>query len=350
MRAAIMEGAGEPLVVREFAEPRPAPHGVLLRIEACGICRSDWHAWVGHWDWLGFRLNYPHILGHELCGIVEETGAEVRRFRKGDRVLVPFSQGEGMCPHCRSGHSNVCEQAVSPGFDYWGGFGRYCAIPHADFNLVPMPETMDFVEGAALGCRYMTAFHGLASTIGVRAGEWVAIQGCGGVGLSAVQIATALGACVVAVDIDDDKLILARGQGAVATLNARAGNAAAAVRDLTKGGADVSVHALGVKATCLAAIGSLRKRGRHLQLGLTGKSERGEIALPIDRIVNEELAIGGGQGMPSAAYGPMLAMIGNGRLAPSSLVSRRLPLDEVPQAIVEMGDFRTMGFTVIDRY
>ena len=351
MRAAVMEGVKQPIVVRELPDPRIEPHGALVRVEENGVCRSDWHGWVGDWDWLGLTFEFPHVLGHEFCGVVEEVGGDVRAFRKGDRVIVPFSQGEGSCHMCRTGHSNMCESSFSPGFNYWGGFGRFSAIPHADVNLVRLPENMSFVDGASLGCRYMTSFHGLVNQAGVRPGEWVAVHGCGGIGLSAVQIATALGANVIAIDIDDKKLEAATKQGAVATLNARNRNdPAGAIKEMTKGGAHVSVDALGIKATCQNSIRSLRKRGRHLQIGMTGGAERGEIAVPIDLIANEELLLVGSQGMPAVGYDAMLAMVETGRLNPGSLVSRRLGLDEVGAVLTSMDGFGTLGIPVIDRY
>ena len=350
MRAAVMEGVRKPLVVREMPDPEIKPHGAMVRVEANGVCRSDWHGWVGDWGWMGLKFEFPHVLGHEFCGVIEEIGREVRSFAKGDRVIVPFSQGEGTCRMCRGGHSNVCEHGMAPGFNYWGGFGRLSAIPHADVNLVRMPDSLDFVEAASMGCRFMTSYHGLVAQAGLRPGEWVAVHGCGGIGLAAVQIATALGANVIAVDIDEAKLEAARRQGAVATVSAKANDPAGAVREITKGGADVSVDALGIAATCRNSIGSLRKRGRHLQIGLTSGAEQGEIAVPIDAIALDELVLIGSQGMPAIEYPGMLAMVETGKLKPGSLVSRTLSLEEAGDVLASMDRFATLGIPVINRY
>ena len=292
MRAATMLGVREPLTVMDLPDPTLEPDGAIVRVEANGVCRSDWHGWVGDWDWVGVQFEYPHVLGHEFCGVVEEVGSEVRRFRAGDRVIVPFSQGDGTCEMCRTGHSNVCENGVAPGFSYWGGFGRLSHVPVADLNLVRMPDSMTFLVGAALGCRYMTSFHGVAHRAEVRAGEWVAVHGCGGIGLSAVQIATALGANVIAVDIDPAKLEFARKVGAVETVLAGNNDPAEAVVEITKGGAHVAVDALGIKATCQATTNSLRTRGRHLQIGQTGRDEEGN-----DRISDRRDARQGAYGL-----------------------------------------------------
>lgn len=350
MRAAVMEGFRQPLVVREMPEPTPAPHGVVVRVEANGICRSDWHVWAGDWTWAGVKVPLPHILGHEFCGLVEVAGGEVTRWKPGDRVLVPFSQGEGNCEWCRSGYHNVCDTPLTPGVAYWGGFGRYVAVPYADTNLVPLPEAIGFVEAASMGCRFMTSFHGLVDQARVQAGEWVAVHGCGGVGLSAVQIATALGANVIAVDVADDKLQLAKQLGAVAAVNAASERVVKAIMQLTKGGAQVSVDALGVAATCRNSIGCLRKRGRHLQIGLTSAAEKGEIALPIDAIVFKEINVIGSLGMPAPRFGAMLRMVESGKLAPGRLVNRTVPLAEASAVLESMARFATVGVTVIDRY
>jgi len=350
MRAAVMDGVRQPLAVRELPDPDCAPHGAVVRVEANGICRSDWHGWVGDWRWIGVAFEFPHVLGHEFCGVVEAVGREVTRFKPGDRVIVPFSQGEGHCEMCRTGHSNICLHGFAPGFSYWGGFGRLSAVPHADVNLVAMPEAMSFVDGAGLGCRYMTSFHGLASQARVRPGEWVAVHGCGGIGLSAVQIATALGGNVIGVDIDPAKLDFARRLGAVETVHAGNADPAKAIKEITKGGAHLSVDALGIAATCRNSVRSLRPRGRHLQIGMTSSAEQGDIALPIDLIAALELVIVGSQGMPAVGYDAMLAMIARGRLKPGELVTRTVPLEEAGAVLASMDDFATLGITVIDRY
>src|SRR6185295_12725176 len=239
MRAAVMEGIRQPLVVRDMPDPTPPPHGVVVRVEANGICRTDWHLWAGDWTWIGIALPLPHVLGHEFCGVVEAVGPEVTRWKKGDRVLVPFSMGCGTCEWCRSGHHNVCDTILTPGVVSWGGYGRYAPIAYADVNLIPLPESVGFVDAASMGCRYMTSFHAVVDQGQTKAGEWVAVHGCGGVGLSAVQIATALGANVIAVDVDDRKLAAAKEEGAVATVNAAKDDPAGAIAGLTSGGAHV---------------------------------------------------------------------------------------------------------------
>lgn len=345
-----MEEIGKPLVVRSVPDPSPAPDGAVVRVAANGICRSDWHAWMGDWTWLGVRIPLPHVLGHEFTGVVEAVGAGVRHVRAGDRVIVPFSQGDGTCEMCRGGHENVCEHITMPGFSYWGGYAQYVAVPRADRNLVPLPAEVPFVAGASLGCRYMTAFHGLVDQAELRPGEWVAIHGCGGVGLAAVQIATALGAGAIAVDISPAALDLATQLGAAAVVDARTADPAKAIRELTGGGAHVSVDALGIAVTCRASVLSLRRRGRHLQIGMTTQAERGQVALPVDAIVNRELMLVGTQGMQASRYPALLRLVAAGRLQPGRLVTGRVPLGAASGVLAAMTDFATTGVTVIDRF
>jgi len=350
MKAAVLEQFAQPLVVREVADPTVTRSGVVVRVEANGVCRSDWHAWMGDWDWLGSKIPLPHVLGHEFSGVIVEVGSDVKGFKLEDRVIVPFSQGDGICPECRSGHQNVCAHSAMPGFSYWGGYGRYVHVPNADVNLILLPDGVRFTDAAALGCRFMTAFHGLIDQVALRPGEWVAVHGCGGVGLSAVQIATAVGANVIAVDISDDKLAFAKQLGAVAVVNAVKERVPAAVRQITKGGADVSVDALGIAQTCQASVQSLRRRGRHLQIGLTSRADEGMIALPIDVIVNMELQVIGSLGMPPARYRQMLQMVETGVVRPGDLVTRTIAIEEASAVIESMSTYNTMGVTVVNQW
>ncbi|WP_216320480.1 zinc-dependent alcohol dehydrogenase family protein [Deinococcus aestuarii] len=344
MRAALYrEFRARPELVT-VPDPTPPVDGVVVQVGATGVCRSDWHGWMGHDP----DITLPHVPGHELAGTVVAVGRGVRGWRVGDRVTVPFVSGCGRCPECRSGHQQVCERQFQPGFTHWGSFAEYVALHHAEGNLVRLPDALDFVTAASLGCRFATSFRAVVQQGRVRAGEWVAVHGCGGVGLSAVMIAAAVGARVVAVDIDDEKLALARELGAEVVLNSRTTpDVVGAIRDLTAGGVRVSLDALGHPQTCFQSVESLRTRGRHVQVGLLLGEQR-HPPLPMDRVIARELEIYGSHGMAAHAYPEMLGLIERGALRPERLIGRRIGLEDAPDALVTMDRFPGAGVTVVE--
>ncbi len=350
MKALVLTEFGKDLEVLNMPDPTLTDEGVIIRVEANGICRSDWHLWKGDWDWIGLNLELPHVMGHEFSGVVEEVGKSVTRFKKGDRVLVPHAHGDGTCEYCTSGFTNVCENVIFAGTNYWGGYGRYVHVPSADRNLINLAENITFEEAAGLGCRFMTAFHGVVDQVKVSPGEWVAVHGCGGLGLSAIHIAAGIGAKVIAVDINDESLKLAKSLGAAITINGREKDAVNEIKEITKGGAHVAVDALGIALTCQNAIGSLRKRGRLLQVGLTSNVEKGMIPLPIDNIVLSELSIIGSANMPISRYPDMLRMVESGILKPGSMITKTVGLKEAGEILMGMGSFNTAGVSVLNSW
>ncbi|WP_413757320.1 zinc-dependent alcohol dehydrogenase family protein [Streptomyces sp. MMBL 11-3] len=341
MRAVVFERFGERAGVREVPDPVPAPHGVVVRVGATGLCRSDWHGWQGHDP----DIALPHVPGHELAGTVEAVGALVTRHRPGDRVTVPFVCACGTCASCAAGDQQVCERQTQPGFTHWGSFAEYVALDHADVNLVAVPDELSFGTAAALGCRFATAFRAVVAQGRAAPGEWVAVHGCGGVGLSAVMIAAAAGARVVAVDLSPRALGLARRFGAAHCVEASGGvDTAAAVRDLTGGGAHLSLDALGSPGTCAASIGGLRRRGRHVQVGLLPEDP----AVPMARVIALELELLGSHGMAAHAYPPMLEAVRSGLLRPDLLVTSTIPLAAAPDALAAMGAALGAGVTVVE--
>jgi len=344
MRAAVMHAFRQPLSVESVPDPAPAPDGAVVRVHATGVCRSDWHGWMGHDP----SIALPHVPGHELAGTVAAVGEQVRGFAVGDRVTVPFCCGCGSCAPCRQGETQICERDVQPGFTIWGSFAEYVTLPRADLNLVRLPDAIDFAAAASLGCRFMTAWAAIHVHGGVRAGEWVAVHGCGGVGLAATMIARAAGANVIAIDVDAGKLARARELGAAHALDARATDAvAAAVRELSGGGAHVSLDALGSAATAADSVDCLRRRGRHLQVGLLVGDER-SIALPMARVIARELRIAGVHGMAVRHYDGLLAAIAGGGVAsPGALVARTIGLEQAGAELAAMGSFAQEGVTVV---
>ncbi|WP_227132709.1 alcohol dehydrogenase catalytic domain-containing protein [Halorubellus salinus] len=347
--AAVLTEYDAPLSVTEVESVTPGANGIVVETDACGICRSDWHAWKGHWPSVPTD---EHILGHEPAGTVTAVGDDVENFAVGDDVGIPFNVACGHCSSCWSGDSHLCSDGLSLGFtgDLPGAFASEFAIPNADFNAVHLPDGMTPVEMAGLGCRFATAFHGLAHKADVHAGDWLAVHGCGGIGLSAVNVGAALGANVVAVDLNEDALALAEQVGATATVVAGETDVPKAVQDVTNGGADVSVDALGIAETCRNSIDSLAPQGQHLQVGMTTDDEAGEISLPVDAMVGSELEFVGVKGMPPSRYPELFNMIAGDKLTPADLVTNEVTLGDVSDRLASMDDYGTLGMEVVTEF
>lgn len=346
MKAVVYEAFSAPPQLKTVPDPTPEVHGVVVKVQATGVCRSDWHGWVGH----DTDIVLPHVPGHELAGVVEAVGKDVSKWRVGDRVTVPFVGGCGACPECHSGNQQVCEKQFQPGFTHWGSFAEYVSIHKADINLVALPETLDFATAASLGCRFVTSFRAVVDQGKTSAGQWVAVHGCGGVGLSAIMIANAVGANVVAIDISDEKLAMARAMGAVATVNAtKVANVVEAVTEITQGGVHVSLDALGHPTTCFNSISNLRRRGKHIQVGLM-LAENSTPAIPMAKVIAHELEIIGSHGMQAHRYGAMLDMVQSGKLAPEKLIGKRINLEQSIDALMAMDKFEVSGVTVVTEF
>lgn len=342
MRAVVYDHHGEPPTVRSVAEPACPPGAVLVSVRATGVCRSDWHAWRGH-----DPVELPHVPGHEFAGVVARVGAGVTASAVGDRVTAPFVCGCGACEWCRSGNAQVCPDQYQPGFTGPGSFAELVMVPAADTNLVRLPDTVSFTAAAALGCRFATAFRAVERHGRVAAGQWLAVFGCGGVGLSTVMIGRALGARVVAVDVSREALARAAELGAEHTVDAAdLADASARVVELTGGGAHVGIDAIGSSAVAAASVRSLRPRGRHVQVGLL-LGAAADTSLPMNLVIARELEVVGSHGMAAVDYPAMLGLIESGRLDPASLVARELGLDDAGQALADLDRPGPPGLTVI---
>ncbi|HXE84560.1 MAG TPA: zinc-dependent alcohol dehydrogenase family protein [Gemmatimonadales bacterium] len=342
MKAIRYDTFGGPLHLVDVPDPTPSPDGVVVKVGASGLCRSDWHGWKGH----DADVTVPHVPGHEFAGTVSATGRDVCKWKKGDRITVPFSMGCGTCERCRAGDEQICDRYYQPGFTGWGTFAELVALPYADVNLVRLPDSMSFTTAALLGCRFATAYRAMVAQAHTRPGEWVAVHGCGGVGLSATMIARALDARVIAVDIAADKLELARACGAEVVIDARTtGDVAGAIREVTAGGAHVSIDALGSPATCRNSILSLRKRGRHIQVGLL-LADESEPPVPMSQVIARELEIRGTHGLQAREYAGMLELITTGRLHPEKLLGKTIGLSQVGPELAMMDSFPGVGVTV----
>ncbi len=340
MKAVVYEDYGRMPSLADVRPPSCPDGGVVVAVKATGVCRSDWHAWKGH-----DPVSLPHTPGHELAGVVASVGSGVQDWAVGDRVTVPFVCGCGRCSWCLAGEAQVCPDQTQPGFTGPGSFAELVAIHGADTNLVRLPDSVDFVTAASLGCRFATAFRALTTHGRLEAGQWLAVHGCGGVGLSAVMIAVALEARVVAVDVNRAALERASSLGAAAVVEA-GGDVAAAIHEVTGGGAHVSIDAFGSPATAVASVRSLRRRGRHVQAGLLLGSASTP-PLPMDLVIAQELEIYGSHGMPARDYPAMLRLIEDGSLRPAELVGQIIGLDEAGAALATMDQAGSTGMTVV---
>ena len=349
MKAAVFDEFRGRIDIRSVDDPVAQAGGVVIKVEANGVCRSDWHGWMGH----DRSIPLPHVPGHEMAGTIVAIDPAVVQFAEGDRVTVPFVLGCGICPQCRAGNQHVCDNQYQPGFSGWGAFAEYVALPYADVNLVSLPDSMEFSTAAGLGCRFATAFRAVVDQGEVSEGSQVAVWGCGGVGLSAIMIASALGATVVAVDIDDEALAMAGACGADFVVNAGDDHGQSdpvkVVRELSAGGVDVSIDALGSTGTAVSSIRSLRTRGRHIQVGLMIGDDAKPV-IPMWRLHANEIELYGSHGMQAWRYPAMLEMVADGRLAPNTLVTSTVNLSDGIDHLTNMASFPGTGFVVVDSF
>nr|WP_155842660.1 alcohol dehydrogenase catalytic domain-containing protein [Agromyces luteolus] len=326
-------GFGDEPELVDVDRPACPPRGAVVRVRATGLCRSDWHGWMGH----DAGIELPHVPGHEFAGEIAELGSEVpvdSGWEVGDRVTAPFICACGRCAECLAGNEQVCDAQRQPGFTHWGSFAEYVVVDEAALNLILLPDTLGFVEAASLGCRFATAYRAIITRGRLHPGEQVAVHGCGGVGLSAIMIAVAAGVPVYGVDVSDAALAAAAELGATPI---RGGEGAAdRVREASGGGVDLSVDAFGSPATSFASVRSLKKRGRHVQIGLM-LADDATAAMPMDAVIDGELEILGSHGMAAHEYPDMLGAVASEAFRPIELVGRTIPLDAVPEALSAMG-------------
>ena len=344
MKAVWFDQFGVLPVVRDVADPEPSAAGVVVRVEATGLCRSDWHGWLGHDP----DIALPHVPGHELVGRIAAVGPEVTTFRVGERVTVPFVSACGTCPECADGNGQVCRNQTQPGFTHWGSFAELVALHNAEVNLIRVPDELDSGAAALLGCRFATAYRGLVHRARLQRGERLLVVGCGGVGLSAAMIGVALGAEVIAVDIDPVALDRASSLGVAYAIDSSGLSESEildAIASIAPSGVQVSVEALGRQATMRISVLALAPLGRQVQIGLFSA----EPVVPTPTIIAKELSLHGSHGMPATDYPALLDLVLSGALDPARLIEHRIPLAEAPAALqaIAAGD-RSAGVTVVD--
>jgi alcohol dehydrogenase len=344
MKAAVYNTFNGAIHIKQVDDPVLAETEAIIEVQASGICRSDWHGWKGHDP----DIQLPHVPGHEFSGIVKEVGSKVSLFQAGDRVTAPFCCGCSTCSQCITGNQHICDNHFQPGFTDWGSFAQYVKIKNADFNLVRLPSTIDFISAAGLGCRFITAFHGIVNQGKVDDSMFVAIHGCGGVGLSAVMIAAVYGAKVVAVDITEESLQKAKSVGAAYTINATKENVVGKVLEITGNGANLSMDALGSHETSRNSINCLAKKGKHIQAGILGSAN--DITVSTADLIAKETEIIGSHGMPLADYDIIFDLISSKKVDLSLLIDRTVKLEDVHQELLNMDTYANSGMVIIDQF
>ena len=344
MKAAVYNTFNGPIEIKQVDDPMVTEKGAIIEVKASGICRSDWHGWKGHDP----DIHLPHVPGHEFTGIVRQVGSKVRLFQPGDRVTAPFCCGCSTCPQCLKGNQHICDQHFQPGFTDWGSFAQYVHIKHADFNLIKLSNSIDFISAAGLGCRFITAFHGLVNQGKVAPSMFAVIHGCGGVGLSSIMIAVAYGANVIGIDINEKNLQKAKFFGAEYTINASREDVVDKVREITNGGADVSMDALGSHETSTNSINCLAKKGKHIQVGILGSENNIEVSTA--DLIAKEIEIIGSHGMPLADYNIIFELLLSKKIDLSLLIDRTVKLEDIPRELSNMDSYNNSGMVIIDQY
>lgn len=352
MKAAIYREFCGPIRVETVPRPTlPSEDGVIIQVQATGVCRSDWHGWKGH-DGDIKAHGLPFCPGHEVAGVIVQVGKKVRQFAPGDGVAIPFILSCGRCSSCAvRNRPTVCLEQEQPGFTMMGSYAEYLALPRADRNLRKLPPNVSFVQAAALGCRFTTAFRALKQQGRLKPKESVAILGVGGLGLSCIMIAHAEQANpIVAVDISPLALEKARQLGATHTILACKSDTAQDIQQkllkVAPYGVDVSVDAAGFLLTSEAAVYCTRVAGRMIQVGLPATSP----PIPMGLVAGKELELIGSHGFDAVDLPDLLEMVSMGKLDPAVLVEKEVTLEEGCQALMEMDKASPLGMVMITKF
>lgn len=351
MKAAVYRSFSGPIIIEDIPQPKAPPSGVVIEVKATGVCRSDWHGWRGHDSDIADH-GLPFVPGHEVSGVIVEVGSEVTKFKLGDRAAVPFILSCGHCRMCSTyNRPTTCEKQEQPGFTMYGSFAEYLALPRAERNLSKIPDRVSFVEAAALGCRFTTAYRAVVQQGGLKASDTVAVFGCGGLGLSCVMIASAFGVKqIIAVDVTADALEKALTVGATDIVNGKTDVVQKRVLELTNGlGADLTLDAAGFKATCEDAISCTRRGGgRIIQVGLPIGDQKPIV--PMGMVAGKELEIKGSHGCDAQDMPKILELVECGKLDPKKLIEREVTLEQGIKALMEMDSKSPIGMVMITQF
>lgn len=326
MKAAVFHGPNQPLKIEEVAIPKIEPHEILVKIAACGVCNTDLH-YIDHG--VPTFKQPPMILGHEPSGIVEDVGPDVKNFKAGDRVLIPPVFSCGYCDNCRLGRENICFNMLMLGNHIDGAYAEYTKAPAKDCQH--LPAELPLQESSIIADAISTPYHAVKNRAQVKPGDSVVVFGCGGVGINVVQMAAAAGGSVIAVDLIDMKLEVAKKLGAIHTINATEKEDKALlkeIRSLTGGGADIAIEAIGNPKTIELAPATVKAGGLHCQVGYTHHN----VPVNMGRLMFREIAIWGSLGCRPVDYPKIIEMVRTGKIQLEPVVTHRFNLDEINDA------------------
>ncbi len=320
MKAAVFHEPKQPLKIEDVETPKIESHEILVKIAACGVCNTDMH-YIDHG--VSTFKKPPLILGHEPSGIVEEAGAGVKNFKVGDRVLIPPVFSCGYCANCRLGRENICFNMVMLGNHIDGAFAEYTKVPAKDCQH--LPEELPLEESSIIADAISTPYHAVKNRAQVRPGDSVVVFGCGGVGINVVQVASAAGGSVIAVDVVDNKLDMAKKLGAQHTINASDKEDKALLKEirvLTGGGADIAIEAIGNPKTIELASAAVKAGGLHCQVGYTHHS----VPMNAGRLMFREIEIKGSLGCRPVDYPKIIEMVKTGKIQLEPVVTHKFKL------------------------
>jgi len=339
MKAAVFYAAHEPFKIEDHPTPDPGAGEVLVKVAACGLCHTDLH-YTDHA--VPTFKQPPLVLGHEVSGTIAKLGQGVASWEAGARVLVPAVYGCGTCSMCRTGRENICEQMVMFGNNVDGGYAEYMLAPAKD--IFALPEEIPLVEGAIIADAITTPYHAVVNRGRVTPGDQVVVFGCGGIGLNIVQVAAAVGANVIAVDLLDEKLAWAAKLGAQATINSSTVERVdKEVRTLTGGGADIGFEAIGNPTVQEQTFASLRTGGRFVVVGFASQP----MTLNTGRVMYREMEIIGSLGCRAVDYPRVLDLARQGKIKVKEMVTDRFDLDAINTAFDHLRDGKGVRSVII---
>lgn len=328
MKAAVLHGDGVGLEFEDIRTPEVGPHQVLVKVAACGVCHTDLH-YIEHG--VPTFKKPPIVLGHEASGTIDQVGAEVKTLKAGQRVLIPAVLTCGQCTACRLGRENICSQMTMLGNHFDGAYAEYVAVPAKD--IVPLSDGIPLEDASIIADAISTPYHAVKNRARVQPGDTVVIFGCGGVGINAVQLASAAGGYVIAIDINDRKLEWAKEFGAAETVNAsKVERIDKEIKKRTGGGADIAMEVIGNPRTIEQAFECVRVGGRLCVVGYTHEA----ISVVAGKIMFKELEVVGSLGCRPVDYPPLIRMVEQGKIDLQRLITHRFRLDELEKAFEVM--------------